>query len=351
MTKKELRIISLQFRTLSSQMLKIDSQEEISYIQTFFDFITKTELIYDYISSCHSEDYNFDEIFKNMGYHDRLVLPADTNELINFEYQLIRYILTSRRQLFWYGEHYTSSNKFADMISAFMRKVIEPFVVALRSYLEICLIDVTDLEVSEEPAKKTVFLSYCQKDSSVADIIDSRLGKKLGTNATISRDIRDVPYHESFGKFMRTIQDHDYVILLISDNYLKSRNCMFEVTEAIKDTRYDKKIIFIVLKDEDKELLKSHCGNVIGADVYSSDGQTQYILYWRNKESELQARIDEIGDPTYAISQIKEKKIVQKILLDLPDFFEFVRDNNGLPLSTHLSEDFKSILSFMGLQD
>lgn len=351
MTKKELRIISLQFRTLSSQMLKIDSQEEIGHIQAFFDFITKTKLIYDYISSCHSEDYNFDEIFKNMGYHDRFILPADTNELINYEYQLLRYIISSKRQLFWYGERYTSSNKFADMVSAFMRKVIEPFVVALRSYLEICLIDANDLEVNEEPAKKTVFLSYCQKDSDIADIIDSRLGEKLGTTATISRDIRDVAYHESFGKFMRTIQDHDYVILLISDHYLKSRNCMFEVTEAIKDTRYNKKIIFFVLKDNDKELLESPCEDTIEADIYSSEGQTQYILYWRNKEAELQARIDEIGDPTYAISQIKEKKIVQKILLDLPDFFEFVRDNNGPPLTMHLSEDFKSILSFMGLHD
>lgn len=351
MTKKELRIISLQFRTLSSQMLKIDSQEEIGHIQTFFDFITKTSLIYDYISSCHSEDYNFDEIFKNMGYHDRFILPADTNELINYEYQLLRYIISNKRQLFWYGERYTSSNKLADMVSAFMRKVIEPFVVTLRSYLEICLIDANDSEVNEGPAKKTVFLSYCQKDSDIADIIDNRLGEKLGTIATISRDIRDVAYHESFGKFMRTIQDHDYVILLISDHYLKSRNCMFEVTEAIKDTRYDKKIIFIVLKDNDKQLLESPSEDTIEADIYSSEGQTQYILYWRSKEAELQARIDEIGDPTYAISQIKEKKIVQKILLDLPDFFDFVRDNNGPPLTMHLSEDFKSILFFMGLQD
>lgn len=351
MTKKELRIISLQFRTLSSQMLKIDSQEEIGHIQTFFDFITKTNLIYDHISSCHSEDYNFDEIIKNMGYHDRFILPADTNELINYGYQLLRYIISNKRQLFWYGERYTSSNKFADMVSAFMRKVIEPFVVALRSYLEICLIDANDSEVNEGPVKKTVFLSYCQKDSDIADIIDSRLGEKLGTIATISRDIRDVAYHESFGKFMRTIQDHDYVILLISDHYLRSRNCMFEVTEAIKDTRYDKKIIFIVLKDNDKQLLESPSEDTIEADIYSSEGQTQYILYWRSKEAELQARIDEIGDPTYAISQIKEKKIVQKILLDLPDFFDFVRDNNGPPLTMHLSEDFKRILSFMGLQD
>jgi hypothetical protein len=154
MTKKELRIISLKFRTLSSQMLKIDSQEEIGNIQAFFDFITTTELIYNYITSCHNEDYDFDEILNNMGYHDRFVLPANSSELIDFDYQLIQYILTSKRQLFWYGHSYTSSSKFADMISAFMRKVIEPFVVALRSYLEICIIDANDYEVSERACKK-----------------------------------------------------------------------------------------------------------------------------------------------------------------------------------------------------
>jgi hypothetical protein len=126
---------------------------------------------------------------------------------------------------------------------------------------------------------------------------------------------------------------------------------MYEVTEAIKDTRYDKKIIFIVMKNEDKELLESPCEDKLEADVYTSEGQTEYLLYWRTKETSLQRQIDKIGDPTYAISQIKEKKIIQKILLDLPEFFEFVRDNNGLSLATHLSEDFKSMLSFMGLQD
>ena len=46
MTKKALRKISLQYRTLSSQMLKIDSQEEIGCIQAFYDFITKQKLCF-----------------------------------------------------------------------------------------------------------------------------------------------------------------------------------------------------------------------------------------------------------------------------------------------------------------
>lgn len=351
MTKKELRKVSLKFRTLSSQMLKIDSQEEIGYMQAFFDFITETDVLCDYITSCHSKDYNFDEIIKSMSYHDRFILPSDSEELIDFEYQLIKYILSNKRELFWYGQGYTSSNKFVDIISAFMRKVIEPFVVALRSYLEICLIDANDYDDVEEPEGKKVFLSYCQKDSEIADLIDNRLSEKLENKAKITRDVRDVAYHESFGKFMRTIQDHDFVILVISDNYLKSRNCMYEVTEAIKDTRYDKRIIFIILKDEDKELLENSIEEALEANVYSADGQSQYTIFWKEAEEDLQARINEIGDPTYAIHLIKEKSIIQKILLDLPEFFEFIKDNNGYPLKKHISEDFESMLSFMGLND
>ena len=351
MTKKELRKISLQFRTLSSQMLKVNSQEEIIYIRAFYNYITETPFIYEYILSCHHNDYDFETIFKELGYRDRLVLPVDQADLIDYEYQLIQFVLTGKRQLFFYGEHYTSSNKFADMITAFMRKVIEPFVVALRSYLEISLIDADDSEAAETVTEKTIFLSYCQRDSDIADLIDNHLREKLKEKARISRDIRDIAFHESFGQFMRTIQDHDFVILLISDHYLKSRNCMFEVLEAIKDSRFENKIIFIVLKDEDKSLMAVPCEESIAANVYNPAGQTQYTLYWKQKENELQAQIDEIGDPTYAISQIKEKRIVAKILLDLPELIEFVRDSKGLPLSAHISEDFSSILKFMGLLD
>ena len=61
MIKKELRKISLEYRTLSSQMLKIDSQEELNRIKIFFDFISNTPFIMEYISSCHTEEFDFKE--------------------------------------------------------------------------------------------------------------------------------------------------------------------------------------------------------------------------------------------------------------------------------------------------
>lgn len=350
MTKKELRKISLTYRTLSSQMLKIDSEEEINFIQMYFDYISNTPVIFEYIQSCHKVDYDFKEIYKNNDWYEPLDLPSCQEELVDYVYQLIVYVLTSSRMLYTFGGGYTQSNKYADLIQAFMRKVIEPFVVALRNYLELELIDSDDVFVEAESTSKTIFLSYCQKDSDIADLIDEKLGQQVQGQATISRDIRDVEFHESFKHFMQSIEQHDYVITIISDSYLKSRNCMYEVLEVVKDSNFSKRLVYIVLNDDDKVYYHTMPDTKISADVYSIDGQTSYILYWKEKSDELQNQIDQLGDPVLSISQAKEKQHVQRILLDLPEFIEYIKDHKGLPLSTHIEHDFSDILRFMNLE-
>ena len=349
MTRKELRKISLNYRTLSSQMLKIDSQEEIYCIQMFFDFITNTPVLFDYITSCHSKEYDFIELFKEIGWNGTLLLPASQEDIVDYGYQLLKYILDGPKMLYVLGQGYTQSNKFKDAIEAFMRKSIEPFVVVLRSFLEFELIDSADALDDAQSKTKTIFLSYCQKDSDIADLIDERLGSLVKGKATISRDIRDVKYHESFKKFMQSIEHHDFVITIISDSYMKSRNCMYEVLEVVKDSDFANKLVFIVLKNEDVKYYINKPSMDIGTDVYSAKGQTNYSIYWKQQEQDLQKQIDDLGDPTYALTQIKEKSHIQKILLDLPEFIEFVRDSKSIPLAEHLETDFSEIMSFMNL--
>ena len=350
MTKKELRKISLQYRTLSSQMLKIDSQEEINCVKIFFDYITNIPFIMAYISDCHKEDYDFAEIYKNKSWNDMLTLPDTQEAIVDYGYQVLQYILDGPKQLHALAFGYTSSRKFKDMIAAFMRKAIEPFVIAVKSYLELSLIDCPEgvPVASTEEQEKTLFLSYCQKDSDIANLIETGLAPHINGKAKISRDIRDVEYHESFKKFMQTIETHDFVIMIVSDHYLKSRNCMFEVLEVIKDSQFQKKLAFIILSDGDIQYYQDQNMPSIGAKVYSLEGQTAYSLYWTKIEKELQEQIEALGDPTRAIHQIKEKRIVQRILLDLPEFMEFIKDAKGIPLSEHVDSGFKDIIKFLG---
>lgn len=293
MNRKEIQKISLQYRTLSSQMLKMNSQEEMYCIQQFFDFISETEIIRNYINECKTQEYDFEQIF--------------------------------------------------------VRKSIEPFVVAIRTYIELCFIDCEDVAENQENKVVTIFLSYCQKDMDIADCLEENIAPYICDKAKISRDIRDVEYHESFKRFMQSIEKHDYVITIISDNYLKSRNCMFEMLEVVKDSYFSKKLLFIVLGDDDAKYYKNIPQEGISADVYSALGQAKYSKYWSSVDKELEIEIEEIGDPMHAILQIKEKQIVQKILLDMPEFLEFIRDNKGLTLSEHIEKGFEDMISFMGL--
>lgn len=84
MTKKELQKISLQYRTLASQMLKINSQEEMYCIQQFFDFINETSFLMSYIEECITEEYDFKSIFEEKDWRDILHLPSNQKELISY---------------------------------------------------------------------------------------------------------------------------------------------------------------------------------------------------------------------------------------------------------------------------
>lgn len=349
MTKKEMQKISLKYRTLSSQMLKMNSQDEMYCVQQFYDFITETKFIIDYISECRTCEYDFKQIFAEKGWREVLALPSKQEDLVSYGYQLLQYILDGPKNLISLCIGYTGSNKFSENIEAFVRKSIEPFVVAIRTYIELEFIDCEDVTPDMEKKVRTIFLSYCQKDTDIADCLEKGMESHIQGKAMISRDIRDVEYHESFKRFMQSIENHDYVISIISENYLKSRNCMFEMLEVVKDSKFFEKLLFIVLTDDDKKYYKNVPDQSIGADIYSVQGQAKYSKYWSSIEKQLEKEIEEIGNQMYAIAQIKEKIVVQKILLDLPDFFGFIRDNKGLSLSEHIENEFRNMISFMGI--
>lgn len=77
---------------------------------------------------------------------------------------------------------YTGSNKFSDNIEAFVRKSIEPFVVAIRTYIELCFIDCEDVAENQENKVVTIFLSYCQKDMDIADCLEENIAPYICDN-------------------------------------------------------------------------------------------------------------------------------------------------------------------------
>ena len=67
---------------------------------------------------------------------------------------------------------------------------------------------------------------------------------------------------------MDSLKDHDFIISIISNQYLRSRACMYEVGKIISEPSFQKKLLYIVLSDADKQFYKTTRADSIAARVY-----------------------------------------------------------------------------------
>lgn len=74
------------------------------------------------------------------------------------------------------------------------------------------------------------FLSYAWKDSAYADKIDDTLRE---SEIYITRDIRDLDIGTNLQEFMNRVEESSYVVVIISDAYLRSKNCMYEAVKIV----------------------------------------------------------------------------------------------------------------------
>lgn len=197
----------------------------------------------------------------------------------------------------------------------------------------------------EKMVQKKLFLSYCQKDNCIANIIEKEISHKA-KGISISRDIRDVKYKESFSKFMQTIGEHDFVISVVSHKYLKSRNCMYEITETMRDRKYDEKLLYVVVSDKDIIHYSDQTLD-IKADIYSISGQTEYIKYWQAEEKQLEQLIETIADPLLIGEHVEELKVIKKIQIEIQEFMRLLRDRKGISLQDMIDSKFNDMMDII----
>lgn len=156
------------------------------------------------------------------------------------------------------------------------------------------------------PKKPSVFISYCSKNKEYADYIDGIFQKNV---ITLVRDIRDVAFKESFKEFMQKIRDTNFALLVVSDEFLKSRNCMYEVIEFLKEKDFKEKFLPVVL------------------DGVSLDpkGKAKYQKYWKKEYDELVEIADGLA-PEERVTQDKDSRHYKLISMHMGDFLDKLSD-------------------------
>lgn len=129
-------------------------------------------------------------------------------------------------------------------------------------------------------AQNQVFISYAWGGES--ETVANELEIILQNNGIdLVRDKSDLGFKGLIREFMQQIGMGNLVVLVISDKYLKSKNCMFELMEVERKGEFFDRIFPIVLPD---------------ANIYDSLGILGYLKHWDQKIKELNASAKELDN-------------------------------------------------------
>lgn len=182
------------------------------------------------------------------------------------------------------------------------------------------------INIQKINADVTIFLSYNWHDKDIADMLDKDLST-LPIN--LKRDIRGIGPWENVQKFMKNIRQEDYAVLVISDSYLRSEKCMLEVTEIMKEPKYESRLFLAVAEKR----------------IYDPLIRVKYIKYWQDECNKLEAAIKELA-PIYAVEPIVDLKRYQSIAVSIGKFLRMVADRNNPDIGEMAKEIAKVIFKY-----
>lgn len=188
----------------------------------------------------------------------------------------------------------------------------------------------------EAPAAKKpeIFISYAWEGESEATV-NSLFEALTGKGYNIIRDKVDLGYKGNIREFMQSIGKGKYIIPVISDKYLTSSNCMYEMLQIVENGDAYKRIFPIVLSD---------------AKIYTINERIDYTNYWDAQIKETNAKIKSID----VLTDIRE---LSKVLDDYADIRRIIvsitdtlANMNTLTPAMHKGSDFSILMQALDQQ-
>jgi hypothetical protein len=174
--------------------------------------------------------------------------------------------------------------------------------------------------------EQSVFISYAWggEREEIVNQIDRSLQER-GIN--ITRDKRDLGYKGSIKEFMERIGQGNCIIVVVSDKYLRSPNCMFELVEIADNKQFHDRIFPVVLAD---------------ADIYDPVKRLGYVKHWETKRSELADAMKSV-DPANLQGIREEMDMYDRIRDKISGLTSILKDMNTLTPDMHKEADFEHL--------
>ena len=190
-------------------------------------------------------------------------------------------------------------------------------------------------EIVKPIETKEVFISYAWGDNNEEppckreEIVNKIDLAFKDTDITLIRDKRDLGFKGLIKSFMQLIGRGKAVIVVISDKYLKSQHCMFELVEIAANGSFYDRIFPIVLKD---------------AQIYDPVESIDYVLHWEEKIQKLDAAMKKVGSAN--MTGYREYiDLYTRIRATIAKLTDTLRNMNALTPEMHTESGFSELIS------
>lgn len=175
--------------------------------------------------------------------------------------------------------------------------------------------------------ERAVFISYAwgEEREDIVNQIDENLQKR---GIKITRDKRDLGYRGSIREFMQRIGQGNCVILVISDKYLKSKNCMYELVEIADNKQFSDRIFPIILPD---------------AKIYDASERLDYVAYWEQEIETLNKKMRSMRNLAGLQGANEELNDYDRFRSQFDKLVSVLKDMNALTPDMHRESDFNNL--------
>lgn len=157
-----------------------------------------------------------------------------------------------------------------------------------------------------ESRLRKVHISY-KHDNNYEEAIKAIQNGLVKNNISFSIDVKDIKYRDDIEKYEKEIGSADKVIMFITSTYLKSIDCMFEMTEIFKNMDVGDRVFPVV----DIEPVSRNL-----------DGLKEIKNYWNEQKKMVAIQIHtEPGNSDYVINELFK---INAIIKALDEFWNYI---------------------------
>jgi internalin A len=217
---------------------------------------------------------------------------------------------------------------------------VQPFLFLLSKHPEDDLSEVIPTPAlstpppAPAPIQPTIYISYAWGDAretgtSREDIVD-RLYRSLTINSySVKRDKMDLGYKGLISEFMQEIGQGDLVVVVISDKYLKSPFCMYELLEISRNEGLHDRLFPLVLED---------------AAIRSTADCLAYIRHWKKEFDRLTPLVKDLTEVLAAEGgSFQEYKKYQDITQNADHLLTYLANINSQTPELLAADDFATL--------